>query len=288
MVRRLLVPIAIVTFVLALATPSGTGRAWIALRTTAGVTLAWPRGAALTVRVQFPLPQGLDPTATLATIRSAFDAWTVLAECDPPTLASLAYDADAASVPDDGVLTIIWITSASEWRALYGSTELARTRVAFDETTGEITDASIAVNASDPALAAGDACVPDRFDLGAALTHEVGHTMGLDHSDVGTATMHWLVLPGDCEKRTLDADDAAGFCALYTRPDRPVVPPEAGPEAPPEAVPEGAETDTASRADTGCAAGTGAGSGCLLAMLAALFSRRRASCRRPSTRGCGR
>jgi len=68
-------------------------------------------------------------------------------------------------------------------------------------------------------------------DLQNTLTHEVGHFVGLRHvcnagggtdSDLDPCgppfaqiTMYPLTSPGDVAKRTLDADDVAGVCAIY-------------------------------------------------------------------------
>lgn len=70
-------------------------------------------------------------------------------------------------------------------------------------------------------------------DLQNTLTHEAGHFIGLRHPCNGTppsgpdadlpacgdahaaTTMYPLTAPGDLDKRTLDADDVAGVCAIY-------------------------------------------------------------------------
>ncbi len=52
-------------------------------------------------------------------------------------------------------------------------------------------------------------------DLQSALTHELGHAIGLEHSQVPAAVMYPSSAKGDVSKRVLAADDVAGASALY-------------------------------------------------------------------------
>ena len=68
-------------------------------------------------------------------------------------------------------------------------------------------------------------------DVVSVAAHEVGHAIGLDHSDVPTATMAPSTQSGDRSGRTLERDDMEGACALY--PSGGVVPePVPDPESP--------------------------------------------------------
>lgn len=61
----------------------------------------------------------------------------------------------------------------------------------------------------------------DVYDLGAVVTHEVGHFLGLAHTDVrGTLpgdrpSMTAIVEPCDPDFRSLSADDVDGLCYVY-------------------------------------------------------------------------
>jgi hypothetical protein len=97
---------------------------------------------------------------------------------------------------------------------------LALTTVTYDTTTGGIYDADMEINASMPITAGplGQAS----FDLQSILTHEVGHFLGLDHSNKGQAedcrggaTMCPTYHPGIEDFRTLDEDDINAICTVY-------------------------------------------------------------------------
>jgi hypothetical protein len=102
---------------------------------------------------------------------------------------------------------------------------LALTTVSFDFNTGEIFDADIEINSSDPAgMPLSTDGGPVGYDLLSILTHEAGHALGLAHSVTGDPpTMIPVQDPGSTDLRTLDADDEAGICAAY--------PPSAAPAA---------------------------------------------------------
>ena len=58
-------------------------------------------------------------------------------------------------------------------------------------------------------------------DLASVLTHELGHFLGLNHSDITAATMETGYAATDDLRRSLEPDDIEGICAIYP-PDRTV------------------------------------------------------------------
>ena len=69
----------------------------------------------------------------------------------------------------------------------------------------------------------GKACDDKYYDLTAVITHEAGHFVGLDHTNVTTErardapTMSLVVGVCELDKISLEDDDIAGFCLLYPR-----------------------------------------------------------------------
>ncbi len=64
----------------------------------------------------------------------------------------------------------------------------------------------------------------NKIDVQAVATHEIGHQLGLDHSQTSTATMYYAVGAGNLGPRSLHSDDIAGLCAIYPSGSQP--PPE--------------------------------------------------------------
>jgi len=189
---------------------------------------------------------------------------------------------------------------------------LAITSVWANKKTGVIHDGDIEVNA-DPSLSVwADLDIDPELwknDLQNALTHEMGHLIGLDHNcyspttaknsrpmiddqgnavpdcadapdDVQAATMFNSAKPGDMTKRTLSPDDLQAVCDIYPVAADPMLCPT--PPPPPTDTPTG-----------GCAYGGGAratAGGALsvaLAAAAVLFARRRRRRRRRATGRAG-
>jgi hypothetical protein len=92
---------------------------------------------------------------------------------------------------------------------------LARAKINF-ESSGEIVDGDIAINSARKEFTVTDTKV--REDLVSILTHEVGHFLGIGHSDVPEAVMYWQYGTGSIRRR-LDKDDIEAICTIYP-PDR--------------------------------------------------------------------
>jgi hypothetical protein len=137
-----------------------------------------------------------------------------------------------------------WGPEPSDTRNCKDPFALAITAV-FAHTSGEIVDTDIEVNTKNFPWGdlITDPAVGGRQDLQNALTHEMGHVVGFDHTcylDPGKsgardhngdlipycmdqdlppsarmATMFASANPGDVSKRTLEADDLAAVCHSY-------------------------------------------------------------------------
>jgi MYXO-CTERM domain-containing protein len=159
-------------------------------------------------------------------VRRAFKTWEAV-DCDTgPTSVHFTELSDTTAKPVSGKAAPtdfgIYFRD-SGWPVTKGSNSedtLAQTHQAW-QGPGTITGAAIEIDTQDQTfrLADGD---DGEYDLQAVLTHEVGHYLGLDHSQQPGAIMH----PNYCENqhpcqkstdelRALGDDDKAAVCRLY-------------------------------------------------------------------------
>lgn len=151
-------------------------------------------------------------------VEAAFDAWTSV-DCEdgrPPGIVvqdlgrvacdELEYNANAGNAN-------VVVFRDERWPHRSSSHNVALTTTTFDPDTGELFDADIELNSADFELTTGDEEVV--FDLESVLVHEVGHFLGIGHTDVADATMLPSYVQGDTHLRSLEPDDVAAICALY-------------------------------------------------------------------------
>jgi hypothetical protein len=91
--------------------------------------------------------------------------------------------------------------------------QIAMTSVFFDARTGEILDVDIEINGEFFELTTS--LDQPRTDIQNALTHEIGHLVGLAHSEQSGSTMHMSAREGETSKRYLTTDDTRGLCEIY-------------------------------------------------------------------------
>ncbi len=98
------------------------------------------------------------------------------------------------------------------------------TLTTHDEKSGIIYDSDIQLNASAFVFTTGDsgACVPPLStadcvgtDVQNTMTHEIGHLLGLDHTQLTTSTMYPRAPSGETSKRTIDPGSREFICVTY-------------------------------------------------------------------------
>ncbi|HWW59796.1 MAG TPA: matrixin family metalloprotease [Thermoanaerobaculia bacterium] len=77
-----------------------------------------------------------------------------------------------------------------------------------------INDADIYTNTAQPLYSSGESCSGE-YDIEGIMAHEVGHVIGIGHSNVAGATMYPSVSACNAGNRTLAADDIAARDDLY-------------------------------------------------------------------------
>lgn len=169
---------------------------------------------------------GLADSTTRRLFAESFAAWEAV-KCGTSPL-GFAFTAAAGTTAEGAQYTpgapnknvLVHHTSA-EWLALpqHSAQAFALTTVAYHPKTGRIFGADIEFNGGMPPFGEcpADGCGASSAitDLRNVATHEIGHVLGLAHSDKSLATMSCDARPGDTDKRSLGTDDVTGICTAY-------------------------------------------------------------------------
>ena len=110
---------------------------------------------------------------------------------------------------------VIAFDDNAEDRELVGDAIAVTVRYLMQDGTGDIQKTDIIFNPTDlfsTTLAQGT------YDLRSVLTHELGHTLGANHTGTLSATMFQSSAPADSSQSHLSPDDIAFVTAAYPRP----------------------------------------------------------------------
>lgn len=130
---------------------------------------------------------------------------------------SIAYlgetEQDFIGFHDDGSANENAIYFRETWKYA-DANQVALTTVTYRSDTGDILDADMEVN-SELNISSANPLPARGFDLLTVYAHELGHVLGLAHSEVQSATMYAVYQPGSTDQGSLEDDDRAGLCAIY-------------------------------------------------------------------------
>src|SRR5450432_637371 len=234
--------------------------AYVRYQTSTGLGFVWPQTCVpLTV---YPMDlTDLTAEQTSHAVSAAAAAWST--DQNACTFMKIQVDSSTAPTPTPGLdYRSSVIFRSTSWCApsdppgfcSYAPEALAITSVFVTKSDGKIRDADVEVNAKN--FLWGDLVLTPsgaKQDLQNALTHELGHLLGLDETcfhpgsprpvdnagqpvpscdnasaDVQATTMFPSAIPGDTAKRTLAPDDIQGVCDIYPKAMDPGTCPAAG------------------------------------------------------------
>ncbi|MBX2800231.1 MAG: matrixin family metalloprotease [Myxococcales bacterium] len=137
-------------------------------------------------------------------IHESFDVWA-----DVPDAFIDVYARDTTATPEVSLDDAHVVFFEHDWPIDDIALAVATT---WADEQGNILSFDIRINGTVPWSTVGDS---DAYDLQAAVTHEVGHVLGLEHSAVVDANMYATHGLGDDWRRDLHDDDAAAVQFVY-------------------------------------------------------------------------
>jgi len=181
--------------------------AYVFTRTASGEKLRWTtRSGYITLATNASNNQGLNEAA----VQSIFDASVSEWEGYKENISIVSSSQSSAQL--NSAQNRMYFSSDS---SMFGSGVLAVTAMNYSESSGVIYNADIIIN--DTGAFGNFSLTPSSSSsssayLGDVITHEVGHLVGLNHSEVIGSTMVYNVFKG---QYTIEEDDINGFDNLY-------------------------------------------------------------------------
>lgn len=161
-----------------------------------------------------------DRMAAEEDIRASFMAWEEVACSDMELPLAAVIPGLQAGYDEMGDNRNVVVQIPAGWP--YDQGAIAVTTSAYDTRSGVVVDADIEINSEHFQFTrVDDSCDPKQgtMDLRNALTHEVGHVIGLEHPPssprYAATTMFASAPPCEQKKRTLEDDDIDGICSIY-------------------------------------------------------------------------
>jgi hypothetical protein len=158
--------------------------------------------------IEYDNAVGLEIPDAVTGVDDAFDAWAGVEETE---LVFARRDSQALPSGRPDRHNFVWVEQ--DWP--FDEEQIAVTDLWTDQ-DGEIVAFDIHVNGRVSWSTDGR---PDAFDVQAALVHEVGHALGLEHSEVASAAMFPSTARGAIARRALDQDDVDAVRWLYAQPE---------------------------------------------------------------------
>jgi predicted Zn-dependent protease len=222
--QRLFTALILVIFSLSWTVPPSRAYTLQYADKSAALRIKWPAGTiriALSKSLSSPPSNIKQDSDVLGSVRRSLARWSRAANV---TFVETSSDAVSISPSGNGDgISLITVADTSENRAAFDSADrTGRTRIFYDSTTGAITEADVVVNPS--AQFSTDGTI-GTYDLEATFTHEIGHVLGLDHSDEAGSVMqphqgiNGLYEQAAVNSRALSDDDRAGAHSLYGSPE---------------------------------------------------------------------